>query len=529
MLEDSAPVRQPPTSLPSWRRVDEHKEPDPGRDIDDCGSDAASEITLDTCFRNQENTSQGGRSWSSFLGFGPSNSQQQSPSPPQSPTASSGYGNGINRQQSRNQQGGDIPLRAPRFFDFSQSNNPPVRQPVEIPQPPLAQVQQRQAVQQRQPAPSRQSSIQSPPQPQQNVVSTPKQTKLQQQQASLLQNTQQRSQHNLPLNNNTPPFDATSPGMRSLRSTSSNHNMGNQLSSRNAPQQRTPTSHSMSQQMMMVSMGGTEEGIGDFYPDQSDGFEEVKYQGHSGLAPNNSSTFAGYNPSLRTAGMRSPPQQQQITRSNPPPPPRSSPQVHHGSSYADFYGDDSSQFEFTPPRAMKTTSKPAATSRPAASTQQKMMASQGQGGAYHRSQSMPSTTQYGSPSDGNNNWAHQTPDIAMLKKQMSLQQQAISDDARMTSSSSRSQTSYRTGTGAGAVGGLDASGGNSSGKHHGSSGGPSDADIEYAIMLSIEEDKKRKELELAEQEALQEAMNRSKFNNKASIRLLQTYHYNNSR
>jgi hypothetical protein len=89
----------------------------------------------------------------------------------------------------------------------------------------------------------------------------------------------------------------------------------------------------------------------------------------------------------------------------------------------------------------------------------------------------------------------------------------------------------RSGTAAGAAasaavskGGITNSGGDRPGAVQVSS--TDESDMEFAIMLSLQEEQTRKQLEDAERKAVEEAMQRSTINTRPSIRLLQSKYYN---
>lgn len=265
-------ILAPSSPQQEWTEGDEQKEIFPTID-DDC-SVAASELTMDTFFRNQENSSHNSRdrTWSSFLGFG----SQHQMSPPTSPSHQQNQQNQLGERSSsffglggygygQNNGMGSNRLQGPNGSNSSDAmEDPAVEGSVS---------QQSQGV---------------------------KPTRLQQQQASLLMRTQ-RSMRNSTSGNNTPLVDPLArPGsFRAMRQSVGTPSPRNQNSARAAVTSPPSTA------LMMVDTGGdmgNSDTLCDIYPNQEDQmFEEMKYginsSGGAGKV-NDGSVFKGKNPAM---------------------------------------------------------------------------------------------------------------------------------------------------------------------------------------------------------------------------------------
>jgi hypothetical protein len=489
-----------PPQEASGRAGDEQKEPFPVI-RDDC-SVAASEITLDTCFRNQENHSHNSRdrSWSAFLGFG--SVQQYQSTPPTSP--SNQYQN-IDRNSGFFGFGG---YGAPNQGNSNANGNQQTpaslnRQQFHTPGRDTDGMEER----------GMDGSVS-----QQSAGVKP--TRLQQQQASLLMRTQ-RSMRNSSANN-TPLVDPLArPGsFRAMRNSNSN-----------TPQSTTsPPVHSMSppsNAVMMVNTGDS-DALCDIYPNQDNQmFEEMKlgvhHTGKKGHKSNDD-TFSGNNPAMKQmknhsllfAGQRGHSAMAAPSHSTSP-------------SNSDFYISSTDEELGAFSTSNSISPKPSAGTRAGASNFTNPA-------LFSRSQSTPIQATNGgnsyvdSPSVGKSaskNSAYREPYGSRKADNYELDMQTPMKKAYAAKAAQMARSGTAAGAAASAAvskGGITNSGGDRPGAVQVSS--TDESDMEFAIMLSLQEEQTRKQLEDAEKKAVEEAMQRSTINTRPSIRLLQSKYYN---
>lgn len=479
---------------------------------DDNNSVAASELTMDTFFRNQENNSHNSkdRSWSAFLGFG-SGAQQQTQSPPVSPS----HQGSSNRPNSSDNN----VTRSSSFFgftgygSFNQSSTPNANQRPSL-EPMGGSGDNMDNVQ-----PSALGVEGSISQQSSGV----KPTRLQQQQASLLMRTQ-RSMRNSS-GNNTPLVDPLArPGsFRAMRSPSIN----TPASSASPAVSRTPQPNSAA--LMMVDTGES-DALCDIYPSQEDQmFEEMKFgipsssgAGKTGAAAatNGDGRFVGQNPAMKQIRNRN------MLNGRTHSAMSSSMGSSQPSVASDFYISSSTDDEYGAGGFSTNNSL-----SPKSPVGGRSGASFNNPAPYYRSQSAPiqsmqqSSVVKDSPSVGKGSaypdhytGGKSNRDIDM-QNPMNLKKAYAQKAAQMA----------RSGTAAGAAASAAAlANANNGGDRPGAVkvASTDESDIEYAIMLSLQEEQKRKQLEEAERKAIEEAMQRSTFNTRPSIRLLQSKYYN---
>lgn len=480
---------------------------------DDNNSVAASELTMDTFFRNQENNSHNSkdRSWSAFLGFG-SGAQQQTQSPPVSPT----HQGSSNRPNSSDNN----VTRSSSFFgftgygSFNQSSTPNANQRPSLDAMGGSGDNMDDVVHQSALGVEGSISQQS---------SGVKPTRLQQQQASLLMRTQRSMRTSS--GNNTPLVDPLArPGsFRAMRSPSIN----TPASSASPAVSRTPQPNSAA--LMMVDTGES-DALCDIYPSQEDQmFEEMKFGipsssgaggGKAGAATTADGRFVGQNPAMkqiRNRNMlngRTHSAMSSSMGSSHPSTPSVTSDFYISSSTDDEHGGGFSTNNSLSPKSPVGGRSGASFNNPA---------------PYYRSQSAPIQTMQqssvvkDSPSVGKGSaypdhytGGKSNRDIDM-QNPMNLKKAYAQKAAQMA----------RSGTAAGAAASAAALA-NANGDRPGAVkvASTDESDMEYAIMLSLQEEQKRKQLEEAERKAIEEAMQRSTFNTRPSIRLLQSKYYN---
>lgn len=469
-------------SQSEWKKGDEQKETFP--DIEDDNSVAASELTMDTFFRNQETNSHSSkdRSWSAFLGFG-SNPQSH-----QQHYLSSAH------HQSHSGSNSDNLARSSSFFGFSaygsfyQSNNSQRHHlDTNIGSSSSDMIDERGIEIPFDGSISQQSSGVKP-------------TRLQQQQASLMMRTQRsiRSSNG----NKSPLVDPLAqPGrFGAMRSPPQN----SPAISRTPPQ---PPSSSL-----MIIDAGDSDALCDLYPNQEDQmFEEMKFGVHSSSNRSNSinrkNSLPGQNPATKQIHNRNMPHIRAHSTMS------STVGSSHPSSPAnsEFYISSSTDDEFGSARSTNNSLSPKPHPTPYYRSQSTPIQSMQSNGGFKDSPSVGQGSSYPDHYVGGSN-----REIDM-QNPMNLKKAFAAKAAQMA----------RSGTAAGAAASAAALANANSDRSGSAKASSSDErDIEYAIMLSLQEEQQRRQLEEAERKAIEEAVQRSTINTRPSIRLLQSTYYN---